>query len=110
MTRDVFAELVEGFDALAAERQGKATLRSHKVQLGALATVSADELVTLRERLNMSRPVFAMYLRTNARTLVDAPVRRPPDLPELTAFGQQRLVEQDVRQIVETARRAVPGA
>ena len=41
MTRDVFAELVEGFDALAAERQGKATLRSHKVQLGALATVSA---------------------------------------------------------------------
>ena len=69
MTRDVFAELVEGFDALAAERQGKATLRLHKVQLGALATVSADELVTLRERLNMSRPVFAMYLRTNARTL-----------------------------------------
>ena len=69
MTRDVFAELVEGFDALTAERQGKATLRSHKVQLGALATVSVDELVTLRERLNMSRPVFAMYLRTNARTL-----------------------------------------
>ena len=69
MTRDVFAELVEGFDALTAERQGKATLRSHKVQLGALATVSADELVTLRERLNMSRPVFAMYLRTNVRTL-----------------------------------------
>ena len=69
MTRDVFAELVEGFDALAAERQGKATLRSHKVQLGELAAVSADELVALRERLNMSRPVFAMYLRTNARTL-----------------------------------------
>ena len=69
MTRDVFAELVEGLDALTAERQGKATLRSHKVQLGALATVSADELVTLRERLNMSRPVFAMYLRTNVRTL-----------------------------------------
>ena len=69
MTRDVFAELVEGFDALAAERQGKATLRSHKVQLSELAAVSADGLVTLRERLNMSRPVFAMYLRTNARTL-----------------------------------------
>ena len=69
MTRDVFAEMVEGFDALATERQGKATLRSHKVQLGELATVSADELVTLRECLNMSRPVFAMYLRTNARTL-----------------------------------------
>ena len=28
-----------------------------------------DELVTLRERLHLSRPVFARYLRTNPRTL-----------------------------------------
>jgi putative transcriptional regulator len=69
MKRDVFAELVEGFDALTQERHGKATLRSHKVQLAELTDVSADELVTIREDLNMSRPVFAMYLRTNARTL-----------------------------------------
>lgn len=69
MKRDVFAELVEGFDALAAERQGKVTLRSHKVQLEALPDVTADELIRIRERLQMSRPVFAMYLRTNARTL-----------------------------------------
>lgn len=69
MARDVFSELVEGFDALASARQGKTTLRSHKLQLGELAAVSADELVAIREHLNMSRPVFAMYLRTNARTL-----------------------------------------
>lgn len=31
--------------------------------------VTADELVTLRERLKLSRPVFAGYLRTNPRTL-----------------------------------------
>ncbi|MGG5290453.1 helix-turn-helix domain-containing protein [Pseudomonas shirazensis] len=69
MTRDIFAELVEGFEALADERQGKVTLRSHKVQLNELPAISADELVGIRKKLNMSRPVFAMYLRTNARTL-----------------------------------------
>ena len=69
MTRDIFSELVEGFDALANARQGKTTLRSHKVQLSELTAVSADELIAIRKQLNMSRPVFAMYLRTNARTL-----------------------------------------
>ena len=31
--------------------------------------VTAADLVTLRERLHLSRPVFASYLRTNPRTL-----------------------------------------
>ncbi|MGY0560269.1 helix-turn-helix domain-containing protein [Luteimonas sp. A277] len=69
MKRDVFSELIEGFDALAAEREGKITLRSHKVQLEELREVTADELIRIREQLKMSRPVFAMYLRTNPRTL-----------------------------------------
>jgi len=30
--RDLFAELKEGFDALAAARQGKRTLRTHAVE------------------------------------------------------------------------------
>nr|WP_221302876.1 helix-turn-helix domain-containing protein [Quisquiliibacterium transsilvanicum] len=61
--------MVEGLDALASERQGKTTLRSYEVRLSDLPPVSADELVSLRERLNMSRAVFAMHLRTNVRTL-----------------------------------------
>lgn len=69
MTHDVFADLLEGFDALANERKGKVTLRSHKVSIAELESVAAEELVELRERLNMSRPVFAMYLRINPRTL-----------------------------------------
>ncbi|WP_166366249.1 helix-turn-helix domain-containing protein [Pseudomonas akapageensis] len=69
MKRDIFSELVEGFEALADEREGKITLRTHKVQLDPLSEVTADELVDIRQQLNMSRPVFAMYLRTNARTL-----------------------------------------
>lgn len=67
--RNLFAEITEGFDALANERAGKQTLRTHKVEVLPSPEVTADELVTLRERLHLSRPVFAGYLRTNPRTL-----------------------------------------
>jgi len=67
--RTLFAELTEGFDALAAERAGKVTLKSHAVESLPAPDVSAAELVDLRQRLNLSRSVFARYLRTNERTL-----------------------------------------
>jgi len=69
MKRDIFAEINEGLDALAEQRQGKITLRTHKVELAKLQQLTAQELVDIRNKLNLSRPVFAMYLRTNARTL-----------------------------------------
>lgn len=69
MKRDIFSEMVEGFDALAQERQGKITLRTHKVKLAALLPITAKEVLEVREQLNLSRSVFAMYLRTNTRTL-----------------------------------------
>lgn len=34
-----------------------------------LSPVTAHELMKIREHLYLSRPVFAMYLRTNSRTL-----------------------------------------
>ena len=67
--RKLIAELIEGFDALAAARKGKRTLRTTEVKLKPALEVSADELRAIRERLNLSRPVFAGYLRTNPRTL-----------------------------------------
>lgn len=67
--RNLFAEIAEGFDALADERAGKRTLRTHEVEAKPVANVTAEELVALRERLHLSRPVFARYLRTNPRTL-----------------------------------------
>jgi len=67
--RKLFSELIEGFDALSRERAGKLTLRTHEVAMSRPAVVTAAELVALRERLNLSRPVFARYLRTNPRTL-----------------------------------------
>jgi putative transcriptional regulator len=67
--RDLFAEITEGLEALAEERAGKLTLRTHEVEWLPTPEVTADELVALRTRLHLSRPVFARYLRTNARTL-----------------------------------------
>jgi putative transcriptional regulator len=67
--RNLFAEINEGFDALAAEREGKLTLREHAVEYKPAPRITADELIGVRERLQLSRAVFAHYLRTNVRTL-----------------------------------------
>jgi putative transcriptional regulator len=67
--RNLFEELSEGFEALAAERKGKVTLRSHAVQMLTPPQVSGDEVLELREKLLLSRQVFARMLRTNPRTL-----------------------------------------
>ncbi len=67
--RDLFAELSEGFEALAGERQGKRTLRSHPVEFRPAPEVTPADLVRVRRELNLSRALFAAYLRTNPRTL-----------------------------------------
>jgi putative transcriptional regulator len=67
--RDLFAELVAGFDALREAREGKRTLRTHVVSSRTIPDVKPAELIKLREGLDLSRPVFADFLRTNPRTL-----------------------------------------
>ena len=67
--RDLFAELSEGMTALAEARHGKRTLRTHAVEFKPAPAVSARELVSVRQRLKLSRTLFAAYLRTNVRTL-----------------------------------------
>ena len=67
--RDIFAELTEGFDALKAEREGKLTLRTFKAENKPAPVLLPQEVLQVREQLRLSRPVFAHYLRTNARTL-----------------------------------------
>lgn len=67
--RDLFGELMEGMSALEASRRGKRTLRTHAVTYKPAPELTPDELVRVRERLNLSRGVFAAYLRTNVRTL-----------------------------------------
>jgi putative transcriptional regulator len=67
--RKLFTELMEVMAALEGERKGKVTLRRHTVEASPAPQVTATELIALRERLNLSRGVFARYLRTNPRTL-----------------------------------------
>lgn len=67
--RDLFAEMKEGFGALADRRAGKRTLRTHVVRLKPAPRLTARELARIRNRMNLSRGLFAGYLRTNVRTL-----------------------------------------
>src|SRR5204862_7521412 len=66
---DLCAEISEGIIALAEERQGKRTLRTHAVEFKPAPEITPRELVRVREQLKISRGLFAAYLRTNVRTL-----------------------------------------
>jgi putative transcriptional regulator len=92
MKRDIFSELMNGLEALADERQGKITLRTHKVKLPKLVPITAEEVVAIRQQLNLSRSVFAMYLRTNTRTLENWEQGRAQ--PNAQATTLIRLVER----------------
>jgi putative transcriptional regulator len=67
--RDLFNELVEGMHALTEARQGKRTLRTHRVEFKPPPEVAPAEWVRVRARLHLSRSLFATFLRTNPRTL-----------------------------------------
>lgn len=67
--RNLFAELSEGMEALAESRQGKRTLRTHAVEYKPAPTITPRELIRVRKDLKISRALFAVYLRTNVRTL-----------------------------------------
>ena len=67
--RDLFAELKEGMEALADARQGKRTLRTHSIEYKPAPSLTPKELIRVRTNLRLSRALFAVYLRTNVRTL-----------------------------------------
>jgi putative transcriptional regulator len=67
--RDLFAELNEGMTALADARKGKRTLRTSVVEYKPVPDITPRQLVQTREELNISRALFAAYLRINVRTL-----------------------------------------
>lgn len=66
---DLFDELVEGFDALADQRAGKRPLCTHVLKAKPAPKITARELAKVRQDMNLSRGLFARYLRTNVRTL-----------------------------------------
>ena len=67
--RDLFAELMQGVDEMAAQREGKITLRNTTIENMPAPEIDAQEIVALREKLHMSQAVFAKRIRTSPSTL-----------------------------------------
>jgi putative transcriptional regulator len=67
--RDLFAELTQGMEALTQARKGKRTLRTHTLEFNPPPELTPKQVIAVRRSLNLSRPLFAAYLRTNVRTL-----------------------------------------
>ena len=67
--RDIFGELMEGVAAMKGHRQGKVTLRTHKIEDSPLPKVDSKLILDTRKKLRCSRAVFARRLRINDRTL-----------------------------------------
>ncbi|MFZ0254971.1 MAG: helix-turn-helix domain-containing protein [Gammaproteobacteria bacterium] len=67
--RKLFDELMDGVDAMQQQREGKITLRSHEVEELPPLEVDAALIRDTRERMHVSRTVFARRLRVSTRTL-----------------------------------------
>ena len=67
--RNLFKELKEGISEAKAHKAGKITLRTYKILPKPLPKVSAEMILDTREKLHMSRAVFALKLRVSIRTL-----------------------------------------
>jgi putative transcriptional regulator len=67
--RDLFNELMEGFDALKAERGGKITLRTTEIEMPKPIKMGANQIIKIRKAHNYSQAVFARMLATKVSTL-----------------------------------------
>jgi putative transcriptional regulator len=67
--RNIGEEILEGLHAIKAHYEGKMTLRTYTIEERPLPPVDAQLIRDTRERLKVSRRVFARQLRINERTL-----------------------------------------
>ncbi|EGT82797.1 transcriptional regulator [Haemophilus quentini] len=65
---ELFDELIEGLNAYKDFTQGKITLRVETRERIEPASITAEEVKAIREKLNLSQAVFAQKLRTSVRT------------------------------------------
>ena len=69
--RNLFNELMEGMEALEADRTGKVTLKKTKVEYKAAPIVTAADVVRVRTAMNLSQQVFARKIRAEAKTVAN---------------------------------------
>jgi putative transcriptional regulator len=62
-------ESYEPTERIERRAKGKRTLRTHSAEFRPAPKVTPKDLVRVRQHLKISRALFAVYLRTNARTL-----------------------------------------
>ena len=67
--RRLFDELMDGVESMERHRKGKITLRSIEADDLAPLEIDAELIRDTRERMNVSRAVFARRLRVSTRTL-----------------------------------------
>lgn len=66
--RNLYAELQEGMDSLAAERKGKITLRKFSRPIPVDVDLSPEDIKAIREAARCSQTVMAHRLHVNPRT------------------------------------------
>lgn len=67
--RKLIDELMQGIKSMREQREGNITLRSHAVADLPPLEINADLIRDTRERLHVSRAVFARHLCVSTRTL-----------------------------------------
>jgi len=67
--RKLFDELKSAIDDASQYGQGKITLRTYKVDKKPLADITPDMIRDIRNKIHLSRAVFAYRLRVSPRTV-----------------------------------------
>ncbi len=67
--RNIAAEVLEGLREIQAYRAGKRTLRTTRIKAEPLPRLSPETIKDTRERLQVSRAVFAHLLRVPVHTV-----------------------------------------
>lgn len=67
--RNLFEELAQGIEEINQFRAGKVTLKTYRVENTPKVEVTPKLIKETRERLNLSRAVFAHELHVSPRTL-----------------------------------------
>jgi len=99
--RNLFSELMEGFDALEEARAGKRTLKTVKAEYKPAPKITAGEVTKLRNSLNVSQQVFARSFRIEAKTIANWEQGRSQ--PNAQAAILLKLVERHPELLKEIA-------
>jgi putative transcriptional regulator len=84
--RNLFSEIVEGIEAIKQHREGKITLRTHRIEAQPPLEVKPEFFIRARQSLHMSRRVFARCTCIPERTLERWEQGRSKPNPEAVAL------------------------